>query len=114
MRLYIRTLDGNIPHPNAAKPVFETPNQSWVTIHISGSILACLFVEPVPNATDFLVVWDWKTGNMLGVGASLAQSPRVSNRLGKAYYWAKTKIIRFNIPFIIGSRKLGSKYARYL
>ncbi|KIM28850.1 hypothetical protein M408DRAFT_329282 [Serendipita vermifera MAFF 305830] len=66
MKLHLRTLDSNVPHPDAAEPILEIQNQSWVTIHISGSALACLFVEPVPNATDFVVVWDWKSGHMLG------------------------------------------------
>lgn len=43
----------------------------WVTIHVCGPILACNFISPRDaQAFDFLVVWNWRTGKVLGVGGS--------------------------------------------
>lgn len=63
----MRTLDSNSPHPDAPEEPIEMLNQSWVTIHISRNVMACLFVEQVSNGTDIVVMWNWRTGYMLGV-----------------------------------------------
>jgi hypothetical protein len=67
IKLLLRTFDGNVPHPDATSPILNHEKAGWVTIHISGSILACLFVDPTRTDIDVVVVWDWKTGLTLGV-----------------------------------------------
>ena len=74
IKLLLRTFDTDSPHPDASCPVLEMPDQSWVTIHISGSILACLFVEVIHTAIEYVVVWNWKTGRQLGVRHDLVFS----------------------------------------
>jgi hypothetical protein len=66
INVHIRTFDTNIPHPDAKMALLYMPNQKWVTVHISGPILACLFAD---SGLDVLVVWDWRTGEIIGVRA---------------------------------------------
>jgi hypothetical protein len=66
MTLHLRTFDTNIPHPDATIPQLSVTERVWgAIVHISGSILASLFMSV--NLHDILVVWDWKTGDIIGV-----------------------------------------------
>jgi hypothetical protein len=66
MTLHIRTFDTNIPHPDAAIPQLSMTEGVWgAIVHITGSILASLFMSV--NLLDTLVVWDWTTGDVIGV-----------------------------------------------
>lgn len=68
INVHIHTFDTNTPHPDAKMALLHMPNQKWVTVHISGPILACLFAD---SGMDVLVVWDWRAGEKIGVRASL-------------------------------------------
>jgi hypothetical protein len=66
MTLHLRTFDTNTPHPDAAIPQLSVTERVWgAIVHISGSILASLFMSI--SLHDILVVWDWKTGDIIGV-----------------------------------------------
>ncbi|KAG9054943.1 hypothetical protein FS842_003720 [Serendipita sp. 407] len=65
MSLHIVALDSGVQHPDASKPTLTMPIYAWVTMHISGPILACLYIDPMIG-TDIVVIWNWQTGENVG------------------------------------------------
>jgi hypothetical protein len=71
MSLQLRTFDANTPHPDAAVPQLSITEEVWgATVHIAGSVLASLFPCANRQETNFLMVWDWTTGELIGVRQS--------------------------------------------
>ena len=64
--LHLHTFDTNIRHPDAKQPSLKMHIQGYTTVHIVGPILAALFVDPTARSY-FLVVWNWVTGEVIGV-----------------------------------------------